>query len=308
MRNLHKKAFSLIELSIVILIIGIIIAGITQSSRLIAQFKLSSARTQTESSPVPSISGLISWHETTLERSFSEGETEDHELDSTAPGVLTWFDLNPTDSTRRNAVASVSNARPFYYARCINGLPCIRFDGTDDVLSFASGALNPLIGNNYTIFAVVQRTSAADANHFLGKSTAASVANSIALGYNGSTTVTFSQGDSETVYYTAPVGAFSSSLRDPHLHSFVNAYLVSTATPPIFHYLDGSATQSTLTGTGGPAFIKPLGVPDSIGANNNGTTLQYFTGDIGELIIYNRVLKIEERRAVEAYLLKKWLI
>ncbi|MFM7621329.1 MAG: prepilin-type N-terminal cleavage/methylation domain-containing protein [Alphaproteobacteria bacterium] len=41
------KAFSLIELSIVILIIGILVAGVTQSSRLIRQMKLLSAQSIT---------------------------------------------------------------------------------------------------------------------------------------------------------------------------------------------------------------------------------------------------------------------
>ena len=36
----NSKAFSLIELSIVILIIGILVAGVTSSSRLLKQMKL----------------------------------------------------------------------------------------------------------------------------------------------------------------------------------------------------------------------------------------------------------------------------
>ncbi|MFM7621060.1 MAG: prepilin-type N-terminal cleavage/methylation domain-containing protein, partial [Alphaproteobacteria bacterium] len=51
-QNLNK-AFSLIELSIVILIIGILVAGVTQSSRLVNQFRLTSARNITLSSPLP---------------------------------------------------------------------------------------------------------------------------------------------------------------------------------------------------------------------------------------------------------------
>lgn len=43
----NKKAFSLIELSIVILIIGIIVAGVTQGLRLINAFRLSSAKSLT---------------------------------------------------------------------------------------------------------------------------------------------------------------------------------------------------------------------------------------------------------------------
>lgn len=50
-----QKAFSLIELSIVILIIGILVAGVTQSSRLVKQIRLASIKSMTLSSPVSSI-------------------------------------------------------------------------------------------------------------------------------------------------------------------------------------------------------------------------------------------------------------
>jgi prepilin-type N-terminal cleavage/methylation domain-containing protein len=66
-----QKAFSLIELSIVILIIGILVAGVTQSSRLVNEIRLSSARSVTQSYPVYSIPGISSWIETTLESSFN---------------------------------------------------------------------------------------------------------------------------------------------------------------------------------------------------------------------------------------------
>lgn len=68
----NKNAFSLIELSIVILIIGILVAGVTQSSRLIRQMKISSARSITNSSPVSSISNLAGWWETTLDSSLDQ--------------------------------------------------------------------------------------------------------------------------------------------------------------------------------------------------------------------------------------------
>ncbi len=42
MKTKTNKAFSLIELSIVILIIGILVAGVTQGRRLVGQMKLAS--------------------------------------------------------------------------------------------------------------------------------------------------------------------------------------------------------------------------------------------------------------------------
>ena len=68
-KNKKLLAFSLIELSIVVLIIGILIAGVTQGSRLIRQSKIKTAQNQTTNSPVNSITGLNLWLETTLDDS-----------------------------------------------------------------------------------------------------------------------------------------------------------------------------------------------------------------------------------------------
>ena len=66
-----KTAFSLVELSIVVLIIGILIAGISQSSRLVRAMKLSTARSLTRSSDVNSIRNLTAWFDATAEGVFS---------------------------------------------------------------------------------------------------------------------------------------------------------------------------------------------------------------------------------------------
>ena len=47
-----KLGFSLIELSVVILIIGILVLGVTQGSRILTEVKLKSAIALTTSSPV----------------------------------------------------------------------------------------------------------------------------------------------------------------------------------------------------------------------------------------------------------------
>ena len=60
-------AFSLIELSIVILIIGILIAGVTQGSRLVRESRVKTAQTLTQSSDVSSIKDLVLWLDATKE-------------------------------------------------------------------------------------------------------------------------------------------------------------------------------------------------------------------------------------------------
>ena len=54
MKIIKSKAFSLIEVSIVILIVGFIIAAITQSSRLLKSTRISAARAFTANSAISS--------------------------------------------------------------------------------------------------------------------------------------------------------------------------------------------------------------------------------------------------------------
>ena len=303
----NKKAFSLIELSIVLLIIGIIIAGVTQSTRIVKQFRISSARSQTESSPANSVPGMVAWFDATSERSFDAAESEDADLTSTDVGISTWYDINNISSTKNNATQSTSSAKPLYYANCMDSLPCVRFDGSNDVLDFTASAL---VGYDYTIFVVEQRAAAA-AGYFIGKSTAPSANTGLLYGYSATSTVIFSHGDSSNHYTvgTSPAIAAYTTKR-PRLHSFTNGIIALEDVNPtydFYHYLDGSATASTLTAVGTPALSTLTAFTGAtIGAGYNGTSQVFFNGDIGEIIIYNRYLKTEERVSVEDYLTKKW--
>ncbi len=71
----HIKAFSMIELSIVILIIGILISGILASNAIIKKFRIQTAQTLTISSPVQGISDSVLWLESSLDKSFKTQRT-----------------------------------------------------------------------------------------------------------------------------------------------------------------------------------------------------------------------------------------
>lgn len=73
---MKKNAFSLIELSIVILIIGILIVGVAQSGSLVGKFRLSSARNLTQNSSVASIPGMIFWVDSVSEKSFDDADQD----------------------------------------------------------------------------------------------------------------------------------------------------------------------------------------------------------------------------------------
>jgi prepilin-type N-terminal cleavage/methylation domain-containing protein len=124
---MKQKAFSLIELSIVILIIGILIAGVTQASRLVGRMRLASARTQTQSSPVAGIRDLHSWFEATSDNSFDSAEAED------GLSITNWYDINPQVTSKITANQATTTNKPTYIANGINNLPAISFDGANSI-------------------------------------------------------------------------------------------------------------------------------------------------------------------------------
>jgi prepilin-type N-terminal cleavage/methylation domain-containing protein len=91
-KNIKFKAFSLMELSIVILIVGLLIAGIFKSKNLLQDFRTQSAQKQTLSSPVNTIRDLVLWYETSSTNSFDKAETTD------GATITNWYDLNPQSS------------------------------------------------------------------------------------------------------------------------------------------------------------------------------------------------------------------
>ena len=152
---LKKTAFSLIELSIVILIIGILIAGVTQSSRLIREIRFAGAQSITQSSDIASIADLAIWLETTSEKSFTTARPEDGDA------IQTWNDINPkiSDTLKTNAIQATLGNRPIYKAGAINNLPALRFDGVDDSMTIADGFDNDT--ESATLFLVWKSNTAA---------------------------------------------------------------------------------------------------------------------------------------------------
>ena len=291
-----KKAFSLIELSFVILIIGIVMIGITQSSRLVNQFKLSSARSQTKNSPIDSIPSLAAWFETTREESFNDSEAADSSY------VSTWYDVN-SSSNNKHPVTSTTppTTSPLYIANCINGLPCLRFDGFASFLTFGDSGGSFLTNSDYTIFVVEQRRSG-NQGFFFGSSYGSMTSNDrVMLGYSSSTSLLYSHDVND---YSLTV-SYAASNVTAKLHSFRFAQAGSGSRT---YFINGA--QSTLSAGTGADPTAPItsfrfaAIGYSIGSGYSG----YFNGDIAEIIIYTRALNDVERGSVEGYLKKKWAI
>ena len=279
----YQQAFSLIELSIVILIIGILVAGVTQSSRLVRQIKIKSIQNITLNSPIPSIKDLMMWLETTQEKSFIDTEQQNSST------VSIWYDNNMTSIDKNNAISPAATNYPIYVENVFNGvIPSLRFDGVNDYFNFNSSAM---LNTNFTVFAVESRRSAGINQFFLGGSTTGN----FHIGYVNSTTIRSGRyGVIGSDFFDYAISAYTSPT--PRIHTFLHSSTLGKK-----YWINGGLTpeassNNTLT----------LTVYSGVIGNTEGNW--FYSGDIGEIIIYTRALSNEERMAIEEYLGKKFQI
>jgi prepilin-type N-terminal cleavage/methylation domain-containing protein len=287
MKIQSKQAFSLVEFSIVIIIVGVVIAAVSQSSRLLSKSELATAQRLTQSSPVAGMESLILWLETTTPESFGSSSLPD---DSSK--VANWHDINPQSSTKNNAQQENTENQPLFISECIGGLPCIRFDrganaSTGDFL--VSDADIGFRNKNLTFFVVISKIGGYDAREFI-------------FG-NGSRSLSFSEGDLYLVTGFFGIGRYFAANNDLKIISIT--IKDDSPTDDSSMFMNGSQL--------GPNFSSASRVEGgllAIGAPDDGQhSFSYtFSGNIFEIIIFDRALKNEERQEIESYLSKKWKV
>jgi prepilin-type N-terminal cleavage/methylation domain-containing protein len=288
----NLRAFSLIELSIVILIIGILVAGVTQSSRLIRQMQLSSARSLTTSSPVSSISGLVAWYEPTLEKSFDEAEENDN------TGVSRWYDINPTSTNKNDLIQTDANRRPLFISNAVNGLPSLRFNGVNTYLQ-SSGFIPEHNSVNFSIFIVhlnldVSNIRAIFCNRF-GPAPYNDLRGFVIYSSSGTYSGTYGTGSGG---WSGPAGfSTSNGVKDiiAVIGSNTNVSLYRNGSAPIVSNMNYAPNRSRSTSVGSMTACELNDV-------------YFYNGFISEIILYNRNISNDERIDVEKYLAKKWAI
>ena len=281
MRLKNKNAFSLIELSFVIIIVSILIVGSLNGIEMIKKAKLATAQTLTEQSIVGELKNLIAWYETSLSISFIDSERDN------GLKISTWKNINPDSLNPNDATqATIINRPTFLDNQFNNAIPGVFFDG-DDFLNFIGA---DLIGSSYSIFIVEKRTTGLGFLTMIGGSSGLPNSN-LMLAYRNSTSITQSHYYNDIDFI---VPAYSSPIAN--MHSFL--FNVTYGKKYWFNGGDlpdkADATQT--------ASIVSYDTP-SIGGRGN-----YFKGNIAEIIILKRSLLTEERKAVEDYLSKKYSI
>jgi len=290
-----KLAFSLIELSIVILIIGILVAGVTQSSRLVAQMRLASAQSVTRSADISSIRDMVFWAETSLENSItnSAGSLQIEDGNS----VSSWNDINPQISAKINVTQATAANQPTYKVSGINGLPSLSFNGSTNILLNTSTTPLPASDKNYSLIIVwranIVNTGASLVMISQGNSAIAS--NTMAALYVSNTNLF---GFSAYSNDYAPITISANT-------NYISIVTVDNtlASNNISVYVN-SNTPTTGTSSAGSASLNLGAQRFAIGARFD--SLRYFGGMISEAIVFDRTLKSDEVRSINAYLSKKY--
>jgi prepilin-type N-terminal cleavage/methylation domain-containing protein len=285
-----NRAFTLLELSISILIIGLLVSAFLGGADLATDAKLRQARNLTQNSPAPGISNLVLWLDTVSERSFLEKEAID------GAAVSRWNNLSPeaSSSSYLSNNSETASDHPIYKESCINGLPCLYFGGgsSNKITAQRSFGVRSKYLSLFVVFVGSKTSTATYSNFFVSDKDLASDSASSAFSFSGEFGGGFSYYISST--YGIPASYCNSNVNftkdQPYIYS-----LVDDNSSTIYQYVNGVKANDS---AGNGAISKLIGSFE-IGTGRNQTSF-------GEVIVFTKALTASERKSVEQYLAKKW--
>lgn len=296
MKKNSNKAFSLIELSIVIIIIGILIAGVTTAQNLVGKSKLSSAQSLTKSSPVNSIDDLYFWVEATLPESYTSTMVDDTE-------VTNWRENSNIHVSDKLVVSSSTAAKyPQYQSECMNDLPCVNFiSSQQDNININKGVRRFV--DELSLFIVFKPES-------YNGTTQALIQVYDPYGWNRYGWRLRLESTNKIAYsYRRINDEYPASSADNTLINNTTqlASVVDKGAGGITLYHNGSSV-ATNAGIAGYKYVDQINMASFKSNPSEGFRSNYFNGSIGEIIIFTRGLKEDERKDIEEYLMRKWSI
>lgn len=285
----QRSAFSLVELSFVIIIIAILVSGVTYGSKIISKIHLKEARKITQDAKITEMRGLSLWFETTMKDSFNKNESYHN------GAISQWFDLADKKDDKFSLNQIVKGKKPTYVINSLNGLPTLFFDGEDALFSNQNLGLE---GNPDFTFIVVAKAMGGNYGPFI---------NSGDIGTCAWVTFGRGKGKNNGAIFTGFFGGGQS-----YIHKNLGSESVFA-----IHTWTRRSTQNNKSGN--EVFVNSTkqeladeditcqpSITDSlmlVGVDRIGN---YFTGNIAEIMIFNRQLDYEERQEIENYLARKW--
>jgi hypothetical protein len=217
--------------------------------------------------PPNTISGLVAWYDAQSISGLSNNAA-----------VASWPDKS---ATANNLIQNTTAARPVYLSSSINAHPAVSFNGSSQYLSMAA-AFNA--GDNNTLFIAFQPASSAPVGLF------DSAPGQINTYRNG-------QAGTWEIWNLAP--SIALSLPNANPVSIALTATISGQRQVVYERNGLLISTNTNPSTTSIAWTTP-----NVGNINTGSP--WYSGTIGEFIIYNRALSSAERAGIAQYLHARW--
>lgn len=300
MNKNRKLGFSLVEISVVVLIIGILIAAINSGIDLVNRSKVASAQNLSTNTAIYGMKDLVLWFEPSLPSSFDD-ESESEPLNL-------WTNNSPFYNIG-SAVQDDDAQAPTYVTDSINNVPAARFQGNTYLeISKVSRLLEE---SDLTIFILENPNDNPQGKIISAVNFEISYNNeSEILVKNVDGTDTTSNGTSSTfatnpgpnlhfiTLYDSDDGDFqinTETIVKDGFHYYNNKKLPQSGSMPIADIPIRNGENSARFATGN------MGDTITIGDN-----AESYDGNISEIIIFNRKLRKDELLDIFSYLESKY--
>lgn len=319
-----KKAFSLVEISIVVLIIGLLIAGISKASDMVQDSQLKAGRSLTRASKAGRIPGLLLWLETSTTESLKDNER----FSGTA--ISTWSDISPPNVPKlifRQSGNSSTNAIKYNEGTSSTSLPYIDFASSSDYMYAYEPSKTAASSSNLYSVMSTQAFPSSDITIFVVARPAESFSVfTLCPTTSGSGIVTTQNCSASGAHLTLAFGAASSNLIKLEYGGATGTAGVlasktgykTTEGPFIYSVVSqiGKAKIFTNGGDSSASVTAAAGPPIVVGTNPTAFTSYSGSykvggggpGNLYELIVYSSLLSDSDRQKVEDYLAAKYKI
>jgi hypothetical protein len=315
MLSKKNKAFSLVELSVVIVIVMIMIAGLIQSSRIIGAMRISTARNVTQSSAMPWINYIVTWYDATAADAFLESETDYGDK------ISRWNGAEVRYSDRINLNQADDAKKPIFTSNGMYGLPSVKFDGIDDYLGSENLEQSILTYRSGSVFIVFEpKTIVSDEKRSILYQPS-ECGREFDVGYNFNSKGNFglSSGSDDCGEVKATTSGIDFAVQNEKIVASLIVYQSPMAvnnTSNIKIYRNGYSQNVSAVNNGYTSDKIQNTKKYSDGSNrlylgarkasDNAVPSSFFNGLLGEMIVFNRSLNNEDRKEIEKYLGKKW--
>jgi prepilin-type N-terminal cleavage/methylation domain-containing protein len=291
-KNKNHKAFSLIEISMVILVIGILIAGISNGIDLYKDMKITRAQALTNSSRVSRVPDLLLWLDSVSLQVFDKLPTQNEK-------IAKWKDINPLSINKLEGYQTNDSFKPSYNYDSISGLPALKFNSACMRIDLN---ISYLVSPKITVFAVFKingKNASSVFDPLFGNDNGGWDRFLMLINMNGFSSGIMSMSSGAGLV----TRAFNIALDNPYYLTYVSQQGVAGGS--YVRYNGTSFSPHTENFNNAQNSWINLG-SDGDGANGGCDQLANF--DIGEFIIYDRNLTTKEIVDIEAYLKKKWML